>query len=183
MKDFPTLETERLRLRRFELADAPIVQTLLNDPDVTGNLLEASLPFSLEDACSMITTSHATFEAGTGWAFAVTRKSNDDLVGYCDIQLQCEHQRGAITYWIGRPYWWQGYATEAAKKVVRFGYEQLGLNRIYAYVLQRNTASAHVLQKAGLIREGTLRQSILKAGVFEDVDFYALLREDWLTEG
>ena len=179
MTSFPTLETERLCLRRFELADAPAVQTLINDPDITGNLMDVSLPCSLDDVRAMIVRSHSESEAGAAFAFAVLRKSNDDLVGYCDLTVHKDHQRGEITYWIGRPYWWQGYATEAAKCVIRFGFEDLGLNRIFAHVLKRNDASAHVLQKAGLVYEGTHRQGARKDEVYEDVDFYALLRQDY----
>jgi RimJ/RimL family protein N-acetyltransferase len=177
---FPVLETGRLRLRRFELADAPAVQQLLNDPEVTGTLMDKTLPFSLDDAQAMIASSHEGFETGRAYVFALVRKLNDDLVGYGDIEVRPDHKRGEIAYWIGRPYWWQGYATEAAKCLVQFGFETLGLNRIYAYVLKRNEASARVLQKAGLVYEGTQRQSALKDGVFEDVDYYGLLRQDYL---
>ncbi len=179
MDDHPTLQTERLCLRRFETGDAPHVQKLLNDPEVIGTLIDLSLPFTLADAQTLIANSHTAFENGSAYVFAVTRKSNNDLVGYCDIEVQTAHQRGEIAYWIGKPYWWQGYATEAAKRMVAFGFEQLGLNRIYAYVLTRNTASAKVLTKAGLSREGTLRHSARKEDAFEDVDFYGLLREAW----
>ena len=180
MSALPTLETERLLLRCFEMKDAPVVQQLLSDPEVTGNLMDTTLPFTLEDAEQMITRSHQAVEANTAYMFAVVRKSNDTLVGYCDVEVQRHHKRGEIAYWIGRPYWWQGYATEAAKRVVRFAFEDLGLNRVFAYVLKRNTASAGVLTKAGLKLEGTQRQSIEKDGVLEDVEFYGLLREDYL---
>lgn len=181
MDSFPTLETERLRLRCFELSDAPYVQVLLNDPEVIGTMIDLSLPFSLADAQTMIANGHRAFQEGSAYVFAITRRSNGDLVGYADIEVQAAHRRGEIAYWIGKPYWWQGYATEAAKAIIRFGFEDLGLNRIYAFVLTRNTASAHVLQKAGLTHEGTLRHSVRKNDVFENVDFYGLLRQDWLT--
>ena len=180
MTVFPTLETNRLCLRRFELADAPAVQALINDPDVTGNLMDVALPFTLDDARAMIVRSHETSESGAAYVFAVVRRSNDDLVGYCDLLVHQDHLRGEITYWIGRPYWWQGYATEAAKSVIGFGFEELGLNRIFAHVLKRNEAAAHVLQKAGLIYEGTHRQGARKDDLYEDVDFYAQLREDYV---
>ena len=179
MTAFPTLETERLLLRCFELSDAATIQQLMNDPEVTGNLMDTNLPYSLEDAESMITNSHRAFEAGDAYVFAVVRKSNDTLVGYCDLEIQPHHKRGEIAYWIGRPYWWQGYATEAAKYVIRFGFETLNLNRIYAHVIKRNTASAGVLTKAGLHLEGTQRQGVYKNDMYEDVEFYGLLREDY----
>ncbi|MAS32388.1 MAG: GNAT family N-acetyltransferase [Anaerolineaceae bacterium] len=181
MSVFPILETERLRLRDLRISDAETIQTLLNEPEITGNLMDKALPYSLEDAQSLITYSQDAFAQGKAYMFAIERKSNEDMIGYCDVEVQADHQRGEIAYWIGLPYWWQGYATEAAKRVVRFGFEDLALNRIYAYVMKRNEASAHVLQKAGLIYEGTQRHGTRKNDVYEDVDFYGLLREDWLT--
>ena len=119
MTDFPTLETERLRLRCFEETDAPVVQELLSDPEVIGNLIDITLPYSLDDAHRMIADSHRAFAESAAYAFAVVRQSNDTLVGYCDLEIQPQHHRGEIAYWIGRPYWWQGYATEATKCVLQ----------------------------------------------------------------
>ncbi len=182
MKSFPTLDTERLHLRRFELSDAPLVQKLLDDPEVISNMIDKTPPYTLEDAETMIKQSHAAYATGNAIAFAITRKSDTGLVGYCDLELQAKHERGEIAYWIGRPYWWQGYATEAVKCVVRFGFEELNLNRIFAYVLTENTASAGVLKKAGLQLEGTQRQAAQKADEFKDVEFYGLLRADYQKE-
>ena len=182
MKPFPTLETGRLLLRQFELTDAPVVHTLLADPEVIGNMIDQSPLDTLADAETMIQQSHTRYAAGDNVVFAITRKSDDGLVGYCDLELHSRHQRGKIVYWIGRPYWWQGYATEAAKRVVRFGFDDLELNRIFAHVLSDNTASASVLKKAGLQLEGTQRQAAQKDGAYVDVDFYGLLREDFNTE-
>jgi RimJ/RimL family protein N-acetyltransferase len=168
-------------LRRFEMADAPITQKLLDDPEVIGNLIDKDLPYSLADAESLIRRSHQAFDNGEAYVFAIVRKSNADLVGYCDIELKPDTQEGEIAYWIGRPYWWQGYATEAAKCLVQFGFEALGLARIYAYVLKRNRRSAHVLEKAGLSLEATREKSARKDGVDEDIEIYGLLRQDYFS--
>lgn len=181
MSEFPALETERLLLRRFELSDASVVQSLLDDPEVIGNMMDKSLPYSLADAEAMITQSQAAFEGDRASVFAVVRKSNEDLVGYCDLEVERSSKQGEIAYWIGRPYWWQGYATEAAKCVVQFGFETLDLDRIYALVLKRNRASARVLEKAGLLLEDTRQQSVHKDGVLEDVEVYGLTREAYLN--
>jgi RimJ/RimL family protein N-acetyltransferase len=179
MNPFPTLETKRLLLRQLELSDAPIVQALLDDPEIVGNMLDKT---TLNDAETMIRQSHSAYEAGTSIAFAIARKSNHDLVGYCDLEINAKHQRGKIAYWIGRPFWWQGYATEATKCLVRYGFDGLALNRIFAYVLTENTVSAKILRKAGLQWEGTQRQAVHKDSHFKDVDFYGLLRADFRAE-
>jgi RimJ/RimL family protein N-acetyltransferase len=176
MKPFPTLETGRLLLRQFELTDAPVVHTLLADPEVIGNMIDQSPLDTLADVETMIQQSHTRYESGDNVVFAITRKSDEGLVGYCDLELHARHQRGKIVYWIGRPYWWQGYATEAAKSVAGFGFETLGLDRLYAYVLKRNRASTRVLQKAGLDLEDTRQHSVHKDGLYEDVEIYGIQR-------
>jgi ribosomal-protein-alanine N-acetyltransferase len=77
-----------------------------------------------------------------------------------------------------KEHWNAGYATEAARAVVAFGFAQLGLNRVQAYHYSRNPASGRVLVKIGMSHEGHLRRHILKWGVFEDIDLYGILAEE-----
>jgi RimJ/RimL family protein N-acetyltransferase len=83
-----------------------------------------------------------------------------------------------LGFWVGKPFWRLGYASEAASAVVQFGFESLGLNRIYAFHMARNPASGKVLEKLGMQREGILRQRVRKWERFEDVVAYAVLRGD-----
>lgn len=174
-----TLETERLLLRPFALSDAPDLRHLLSDPAVSGTLLDANGPLALDDAERMIAAWQAASAAGAALVFAIVRRASATLIGCVDLQLTPEHQRGEIAYWIGRPYWWQGYASEAARRVVRCGFDDLELNRIHARCLRRSEAAARVLEKAGLRYEGTQRQGAFKDGAFEDVAFYGALRADY----
>ena len=86
-------------------------------------------------------------------------------------------------FWIGMDWWGKGYATEAAQEVIRYGFEHLKLNRVYAHHMVRNPASGRVLEKVGMKREGLLRQRVRKWGVFEDVVLMAILNEDWNQSG
>lgn len=168
------LETERLRLRPFTLDDAPAVQAMLSDPQVSGTLMDIVHPFTVSDAQEMIAASQDEALRGMAYRFGIERKSDHLLVGYCDIEIHRAHERGEIAFWLGRPYWWQGYATEAARKLVEFGFDTLKLYRVYAHCLVRNEASAKVLQKAGLLHEGVHRQAAPVDDHFEDVAFYGL---------
>ena len=69
--------------------------------------------------------------------------------------------------------------SEATKPVLNFGFENLSLNKIYAYHMVRNSASSRVLQKNGFQPEGLLRQRVRKWGIFEDVILLSILRQDW----
>jgi RimJ/RimL family protein N-acetyltransferase len=93
--------------------------------------------------------------------------------------LNLDHALAEMGYWIGKPFWNHGYCTEAAKRLVRFGFEALQLNRILARHLSRNPASGRVMEKIGMQYEGCLRQHIKKWGVFEDLKIYAILKETY----
>jgi RimJ/RimL family protein N-acetyltransferase len=98
-------------------------------------------------------------------------------VGCIGLRVDFLHSRGELGYWIGVPYWGRGYATEAARRLVGFAFDTLGLNRVHASCFSRNRASARVLEKAGLVREGVLRRHVRRFGRFEDLTLYGLVRE------
>ncbi|MEO8295316.1 MAG: GNAT family protein [Gemmatimonadota bacterium] len=78
--------------------------------------------------------------------------------------------------WIGKPYWGQGYSTEAVAEIIRYDFEDRKLHRVYAHHLTRNAASGRVMQKAGMVHEGRLVQHLLRGGVFEDLELYGVVR-------
>jgi RimJ/RimL family protein N-acetyltransferase len=82
-------------------------------------------------------------------------------------------------YWIGKPFWNNGYCTEAARAVVEYGFGPLGLERIYANYLARNPASGRVLHKLGMTEEGHLRRHRRKFGRYEDLIVCGLLKSEW----
>jgi RimJ/RimL family protein N-acetyltransferase len=93
--------------------------------------------------------------------------------------IAAEHLVGELSFWISGLASRQGYVTEAGLAVIRFGFEELQLNRICAFHMVRNTGSGSVLARLGMRQEGCLRQRVLKWGVFEDVMAWAVLRGDW----
>lgn len=119
------------------------------------------------------------FERGEGIVWAITRRTDHSLCGAINLLIDSAHQIAEIGYWIGLPYWGQGYATEAAHAAIRYGFETLQLHRIYATHLARNPASGRVMQKAGMRYEGRLREHFFKWGVHEDLLYYGILRAEW----
>ncbi len=95
-------------------------------------------------------------------------------------EIDKEHSKAEMGCWIAVEEWGKGDAVEASSAVLRFGFEELQLNRIYAHHMVRNPASGHVLEKIGMRKEGLLRQPVRKWGVFEDVVLLAMLREEWI---
>jgi RimJ/RimL family protein N-acetyltransferase len=178
----PSLDTARLVLRPFRSADAPLVQQYASAVEVASTTLNIPHPYDIGMAEAWIATQGPSWERKQSAVFAISDRTSA-LVGAIGLQLQLEHRRGEIGYWIGVPFWGQGYATEAALAVVQFGFESLELRRIHAAHLIRNPASARVLIKAGMRFEGCLRQHVVKWGQSEDVGIYGILRSEWRGEG
>lgn len=175
----PALDTPRLLLRPFSEADIPAIVHFLNDPAIAEMTLNVPYPYDEEKARGWLAIQQQERDAGTGDTFAIVRKKDAQLAGAIDIRPNARHKKAVIGYWIGKPHWGQGYATEAARAIIRYGFETLGLNRIYATHFAENPASGRVMQKIGMTYEGTLRQDVLKGERFRDHAVYAILRETW----
>ena len=175
----PTLQTARLILRPFVLADASDVQRLVGDKDVASTTLRISHPYEDGVAEQWIAGQQEKFERGEAATFALERRDGGQLIGCISLDIAQANQAAELGYWIGKPWWNQGYGTEAARAVVQYGFTQLGLNRIHALCMTRNPASGRIMQKIGMAYEGRHRQAILKWGQFEDIEAYAILKSDW----
>jgi ribosomal-protein-alanine N-acetyltransferase len=175
----PALETERLRLRPFSLSDASTVQALAGAREIAATTLNVPHPYEDGMAETWIQTHAQGYEADEQATFALTLKQTAELVGAIGLVISRAHARAELGYWVGLPFWNRGYATEAARAVLRFGFEALELNRIYAQHLVRNPASGRVMQKVGMRHEARLRHHIQKWGRFEDIDLYGILVEEW----
>jgi [ribosomal protein S5]-alanine N-acetyltransferase len=178
MRELPRLKTERLLLRPFTLADAKDVQRLAGDRDIASTT--ASIPHPYDDGVAeqWIAMHQQRFEEGTWLNLAITCDPEGALVGALGLRFEPEHDRAELGYWIGKPYWGRGYATEAARALVQYGFDTLGLHRIYARHLTRNPASGRVLQKIGMTHEGHRRQHEKKWGICEDEELYGMLKND-----
>ncbi len=112
--------------------------------------------------------------------FALTLRNGGKLIGAGALSIDRQSNRGELGYWIGKPFWNLGYATEASRAIMEFGFGSLKLNRIYARHLARNPSSGRVMEKLGMQKEGTARQDTIMWGEYEDVVSYGSLRADWI---
>ncbi len=175
----PILRTQRLVLRPFEVTDAPEAQRLAGDKAIADTTLNVPHPYEDGMAEAWIETHAPAWENGTAATFAAVDIDEDRLIGAIGLRIDSRFDVGELGYWIGRPFWNQGYATEAANAVTRFGFDELALNRIQAKHLARNPASGRVMQKLGMRLEGTARQATKKWGRYEDLVTYAILRAEF----
>ena len=182
MSRLPVLETPRLLLRPFALSDAQSVQALAGDAAIADTTLRIPHPYEDGMAEEWIGTHERLFESGEQANFAITRKTNRELVGAIGLVIEGGADRAELGYWVGKPGWGQGYCSEAGRAVLAFGFETLHLQRIHACFFPRNPASGRVLEKLGMIREGVLRRHVKKNGLYEDIVVCGILREEWFKE-
>jgi RimJ/RimL family protein N-acetyltransferase len=112
--------------------------------------------------------------------FAVVRQHDDQLLGSCYVSVQAQ-QQGEIGYILGVDYWGQGYATEAARCVLAFGFETLQLHRTFADVVCENHGSVRVLERLGMQREARLLETQWFHNRWWDTCIYAALAREWTT--
>lgn len=175
----PQLNTERLLLRPYEAGDAADVQRLAGDRAIADTTLNIPHPYEDGMAEPWIAQTHEQFAAGERATFAAVLTETGALVGAISLNLDKAANAAILGYWVGKPYWNRGYATEASARVVAWGFDALGLNRIHSSHLTRNPASGAVMRKIGLVHEGCAREAVRKWGRYEDLELYALLRRDW----
>ena len=174
---FPILETENLRLREICPTDAESLFAVFADEEVTRHY--DLYPFeSVDEALGLIDFFAESFELERGIRWAITRKSDDVLLGTCGY-VWLRPFRGEIGYELGLAHWRQGIMREALPAIIDFGYATLGLNRIEALVMVENVGSAGLLSSLGFTEEGTLREHDFFKEAFHDMRSFALLKRDW----
>lgn len=178
------LESKGLILRLPEINDTEAMQAIISAWDVAVTTLTIPYPYTVEMAKEWIQAVHQRDDESS-FRYVIIRKSDNQLVGGCGFQVSSQHEKAEIGYWIGVPYWGNGYATETVRTVIQFCFEDLGLNRVEAEYFAENGASRRVMEKAGMTFEGLARQSLIREilsknhRVYHDIGSCAILRDDW----
>jgi ribosomal-protein-alanine N-acetyltransferase len=141
------LSTPRLRLREFEVSDAPVFFKLNNDPEVTK--YTGDFPFKdLAEAESFLGT-HLYKKFGYG-RWAVILEENNELIGWCGLKYDELMNQTDLGFRFFKSHWGKGYATEAGKACLDYGFKKLSLERIVGRAMLLNSQSIKVLEKCGM---------------------------------
>lgn len=177
------LTTDRLILREFESSDWPAVLAYQNDPrylryyDWTERTPAAVQAFVVMFVGDQPTQPRLRFQ------LAVVLKSSQQLIGNCGIRLKtADAHEGDIGFELAPDHWEQGYATEAARAIMTFGFTELKLHRIWAWCIAENTGSVHVLHKLGMQPEGRLRENEYFKGRWWDTRLFGILEHEWRSQ-
>ena len=136
-------------LRPFTPADAPHVQALAADPDVAEPTSSIPHPYPPGAAAAWIASHDADRELGREYAYAIASAAGRTLIGAIVLRPLAEADSDNIGYWIGRPYWGNGYATAATMAITALAFGYLDCETLTAAHLERNAASGRVLEKCG----------------------------------
>ena len=174
------LRTERLLLRDFELDDWPALYDVESRAEVAQ--YQSFAPRTVAESRAYVAGAceEAKRDSRETYDLAVILVSEDRLIGRCGMGLTDPNRgEGMLWYTIHPSFWGRGYATEAARGVIDFGFRELRLHRIWADCDPANVASIRVLQNLGMRQEGHLRENAWIKGAWVDSLIYAILDREW----
>jgi len=176
----PVLETERLRLRPFTLDDEAAVFALASDPEVS-RFVRFEAHRTPAETRAFLELFERRYRRGDPFALAIVRREDDRLIGSCGFVSQAPERRSVeIGYWLGKRYWGKSYAVEAARALMCFGFEQMGLERIEAKCFVGNYAGQRVIEKLGMKFERTDRSEMIK-GRHPELRLYGISKQEWVA--
>jgi len=174
MSPFPILSTNRLLLRKFTDNDLHNIFYGLSHPDVI-QYYGVSYD-SLEASRNQLTFFHDLEKNGTGIWWAICDKDNKLFYGACGLNnLEKEHKKAELGFWILPEYWRKGIITEAVPLVCEYGFNVLSLHRIEAIIETENQNSLAVMHKLQFTHEGTMRECEIKNDKFINLAIYSKL--------
>lgn len=170
------IETNRLIIREVNEGDFKSIHTYASKPEVTkylpfGPNNEIDTKFFIEKVMN-----YKDQNPRCDYEFAVVLKENNTLIGGCGIHIaSINNKEGFVGYCFDNEFWGKGYGSEAANAVINFGFNKLNLHRIYGTCHPDNIGSSKVMEKAGMIKEGRLREHKLQKGKWRDSFLYSIL--------
>lgn len=171
------IQTERLLLRKPRLEDAPVLfETYASDPEVTRYLVWKPHK-TVQDTYQFISACEQLWQMGKDLPYVITFKEDDRLIGM--FGLHPMNLKLEVGYALARPYWGKGYTTEALRRVIGWAFQQPDIYRVQAFCDVENVASARVMEKSGMTREGLLRRYVLHPNISDeprDAYLYAVVR-------
>ncbi len=170
---------EKIQLAAIQREYLPKYVEWLNDWQVAQFLMPGILaPFNLDDEKEWYENRH---NKEGNYLFAILTLAENKLIGNCGLhQVDLKNRSAIFGIMIGeKDYWGKGYGTDATRTLIRYGFEELGLNRIELEVYDFNPRAIRAYEKAGFRRDGVHRQGLYRMGQFHDEIIMCILREEW----
>ena len=179
----PQLTTKRLILRKLSMRDADDVFAYSRDPEVARHVLWDAHT-SVGESRAYIRYMIRKYRQGEPASWGIELKSTGRIIGTIGYMwYQRDNSAAEVGYSLSRAHWNQGLMSEALACVLDYSFRTLNIHRIEAQFEVNNPASGRVMEKAGMLFEGTLRGRLYNKGRYVDVSIYSALREDWRNRG
>jgi RimJ/RimL family protein N-acetyltransferase len=177
----PFLIGERLYLRPLEEEDIDRCLVWINDPEITATVA-LRFPFNRSREKEWFA---ALYKTDRDIPLAIVLKDGDRHIGNCGLhQIDYPNRCAQFGIMIGeKEEWDKGYASEASRLILDYGFDQLGLHRISLQVYAHNLRAQRVYEKLGFTREGVLRESYYRDGRYHDTVIMGILRSEWRGDG
>lgn len=179
MKVFPELITNRLRLRKIQLSDVSSLLKYANNKNISDQIFNIPFPYKEEDAIYRLNFVLQGFKNKERYVFAITLKNSKELIGEIGLHLDKANNSAQFGYWIAEPFWGKGIATEATSAILKFGFEKLYLNKIYATHYPENKASGKVMLNNKMIKEAELKEHYRINNVYRSVIQYRMTKQEY----
>lgn len=177
----PTLYTDRLVLRKMTVRDADDMYEYSKRPEVSRYLLW-SPHRDIKVTRNYLRYLQGQYAHKNFHDWAVTLKSTGKMIGTCGFShIDLENNSAEIGYVLNSDYWGCGYAAEAVDRVLNFGFETLGFNRIFARILDGNAQSVRVAEKNRMRYEATHKNAIIVKGEYKTYHEYAILKNEFFA--
>lgn len=176
MSKYPTIETERLILRKFKLRDATEMQVVLNNKKIAQTSTSIPHPYTITMAESFINRQEGYFQRGLCMNMAVILKSEDRYIGAIGFnEIFKKHNRALLGYYFDENEWGKGYGSEAVRAMIDYGFNVFKFHKICSDVILPNPASVRILEKMGMKLEGTFQDHVKIFEEYRDVAWYGLI--------
>ncbi|CAG0927405.1 diamine N-acetyltransferase [Thermoflexales bacterium] len=179
-QQLPRLETTRLVLRKVTNGDIPDIFVYSSDSEVT-RYLRWGPHQSLAETENYIHGVLSEYHEGRDGPWGIELKEKHAIIGQIHLlEISLQHGKAQVGFVLARDYWHKGIMAEALHTVLEHSFKEIGLNRIEGWCISANRAAEQVLKKAGMTREGELRDYLYQKGTFWNFSIYALLRKEFL---
>lgn len=175
MEKFPSLKTPRLILDQIKPVDISNIVAYAGNIKIVENTRNMPYPYHEEDAISWMHMAYTGFKAKDNYIFAIRLKDTLALIGGIGLTIDKENNRAELGYWLAEDFWNRGLTTEAVKATLKFGFENLNLNKIIAVYLTSNEASGKVMVKNGMVKEAEFKNHDIKRGHTVEDNMYVSL--------
>ena len=174
---FPHIELDKLILNQPTEDDCLEISQILNHEVYSSNTINIPFPYTEKDAKFWVGLSETGFKNNNHLIFAIREKVNEKIIGAIDLGIDIRFNKAELGFWLEKKYWNKGITTEAAKAMIKFGFCNLKLKRIYASHFDFNGSSGKVLEKAGMTKEGLLKCHTYKNGEYQNHILYSIINE------